>query len=46
MKSRIRWIDLALLPFGVDKLARGISFKKAMSEEDYFVDDNQDDENG
>ena len=29
-----------------DKLARGISFKKAMDEEDYFVDDNQDDENG
>lgn len=29
-----------------DKLARGMSFKKAMTEEDYFVDDNQDDENG
>ena len=29
-----------------DKLARGMSFKKAMAEEDYFVDDNQDDENG
>ena len=25
-----------------DKLARGMSFKKAMSEEDYFVDDNED----
>ena len=29
-----------------DKLARGMSFKKAMAEEDYFVDDNQDNENG
>ena len=28
-----------------DKLARGMSFKRAMSEEDYFVDDDQD-ENG
>ena len=28
-----------------DKLARGMSFKKAMAEEDYFVDDDQD-ENG
>lgn len=26
-----------------DKLARGMSFKKAMAEEDYFVDDNQND---
>ena len=25
-----------------DKLARGMSFKKAMAEEDYFVDDNED----
>jgi len=25
-----------------DKLARGVSFKKAMAEEDYFVDDNED----
>ena len=29
-----------------DKLARGMSFKKAMAEEDYFVDDIQDNENG
>jgi Mg-chelatase subunit ChlD len=29
-----------------DKLARGISLKRAMAEEDYFADDNQDDENG
>ena len=28
-----------------DKLARGMSFKKAMAEEDYFVDDDHD-ENG
>lgn len=27
-----------------DKLARGMSFKKAMAEEDYFVDDNQDED--
>ena len=25
-----------------DKLARGMSFKKAIAEEDYFVDDNED----
>ena len=29
-----------------NKLARGISFKKAMAEEDYFVDDDKDGENG
>ena len=29
-----------------NKLARGVSFSKAMSEGDYFVDDDQDVENG